>query len=135
MLVEIIELLILGLLGCLAGDRLPRGLALHGPSSGPHICERSVSRVFGLSKPVDSSAEVINGCVCFRNSARFLWKSIPQGFKESKPELVAAWRIGQCLWTCDYSGVYDAIRGFEWSPEVAGLVTAFSGWSFAILPL
>ncbi|URD88163.1 peroxidase [Musa troglodytarum] len=60
------------------------------------------------------------------NSARFLWKSIPQGFKESKPELVAAWRIGQCLWTRDYAGVYDAIRGFEWSPEVAGLVAAFS---------
>ncbi|XP_073114944.1 COP9 signalosome complex subunit 8 isoform X1 [Elaeis guineensis] len=59
------------------------------------------------------------------NSARFLWKSIPQGIKESRPELVAAWKIGQCLWNRDYAGVYGAIRGFEWSPEVIGLVTTF----------
>ncbi|XP_072970577.1 COP9 signalosome complex subunit 8 [Typha angustifolia] len=60
------------------------------------------------------------------NSARFLWKSVPQPIKESRPELVAAWRIGQCLWNRDYAGVYGAIRGFDWSPEVAGLVAAFS---------
>ncbi|WOK97343.1 COP9 signalosome complex subunit 8 [Canna indica] len=60
------------------------------------------------------------------NSARYLWKSIPQGIKESRPELVASWKIGQCLWTRDYAGVFDAIRGFEWSPEVVDLVTAFS---------
>ncbi|XP_073003576.1 COP9 signalosome complex subunit 8 [Typha latifolia] len=60
------------------------------------------------------------------NSARFLWKSVPQAIKESRPELVAAWRIGQCLWNRDYAGVYGAIRGFDWSPEVAGLVAAFS---------
>nr|XP_010912449.1 COP9 signalosome complex subunit 8 isoform X2 [Elaeis guineensis] len=68
------------------------------------------------------------------NSARFLWKSIPQGIKESRPELVAAWKIGQCLWNRDYAGVYGAIRGFEWSPEVIGLVTTFldalqQGWT------
>ncbi|XP_017697317.1 COP9 signalosome complex subunit 8-like isoform X2 [Phoenix dactylifera] len=60
------------------------------------------------------------------NSARFLWKSIPQRIKESRPELVAAWKIGQCLWNRDYAGVYGAIRGFGWSPEVIGLVTTFS---------
>ncbi|XP_058076890.1 COP9 signalosome complex subunit 8 [Magnolia sinica] len=61
------------------------------------------------------------------NSARFLWKSIPSVIKENKPEIVAAWKIGQHLWTHDYAGVHEAIRGFDWSPEVQGLVTAFSG--------
>ncbi|MBA0609681.1 hypothetical protein Godav_021695 [Gossypium davidsonii] len=44
------------------------------------------------------------------NSARFLWKSIPPAIKESQPEVVAAWKIGQKLWTRDYTGVYGAIR-------------------------
>ncbi|XP_020111743.1 COP9 signalosome complex subunit 8 [Ananas comosus] len=60
------------------------------------------------------------------DSARFLWKSIPQGVKESRPELVAVWKIGQCLWTRDYAGVYGALRGFEWSPLVVGIINAFS---------
>ncbi|PKA61517.1 COP9 signalosome complex subunit 8 [Apostasia shenzhenica] len=59
------------------------------------------------------------------NSARFLWKSIPSGIKESRPDLVAAWKIGQCLWNRDYAGVYAAIRGFDWNPEAHGLVAAF----------
>lgn len=59
------------------------------------------------------------------NSARFLWKSIPSGVKESRPEVVAAWKIGQCLWNRDYAGVHAAIRGFDWGPEVVGLVAAF----------
>ncbi|XVF51851.1 hypothetical protein PTKIN_Ptkin04bG0217100 [Pterospermum kingtungense] len=60
------------------------------------------------------------------NSARFLWKSIPQAIKESQPELVAAWKIGQKLWTRDCAGVYEAIRGFDWTPETQVVVTAFS---------
>ncbi|XP_077248679.1 COP9 signalosome, subunit CSN8 [Tasmannia lanceolata] len=60
------------------------------------------------------------------NSARFLWKSIPSTVKENHPEIVAAWKIGQCVWTRDYAGVYKAIHGFEWSPDVLGLVMAFS---------
>ncbi|XP_020573550.1 COP9 signalosome complex subunit 8 [Phalaenopsis equestris] len=59
------------------------------------------------------------------NSARFLWKSIPSRIKESRAEIVAAWKIGQCLWNREYAGVYAAIRGFDWSPEALGLVTAF----------
>lgn len=62
-----------------------------------------------------------------RNSARFLWKSIPSHVKEAQPEIVAVWKIGQCLWTRDYAGVFGAVRGFEWSAEVAGIITAFSG--------
>ncbi|XP_078172648.1 COP9 signalosome, subunit CSN8 [Carex rostrata] len=59
------------------------------------------------------------------NSARFLWKSVPQGIKETRPELVAAWKIGQCLWTKDYAGVYNAVRGFDWSPEASGIIASF----------
>ncbi|XP_059429896.1 COP9 signalosome complex subunit 8 [Corylus avellana] len=60
------------------------------------------------------------------NSARFLWKSIPSTSKESQPELVAAWKIGQKLWTRDYGAVHEAIHGFDWSQEIQGLVAAFS---------
>ncbi|KAF5743893.1 COP9 signalosome complex subunit 8-like [Tripterygium wilfordii] len=60
------------------------------------------------------------------NSARFLWKSIPSAIKEAQQEVVAAWRIGQRLWTRDYAGVYEAIHGFSWNPEVQGLVAAFA---------
>ncbi|KAL5857180.1 hypothetical protein ACOSQ3_004638 [Xanthoceras sorbifolium] len=60
------------------------------------------------------------------NSARFLWKSIPSAIKENQPLVVAAWNIGQRLWTRDYAGVYEAIRGFEWSEEAQPLVAAFS---------
>eukprot|EP00250_Pteridium_aquilinum_P024854 c29702_g1_i1 orf=386-1039(-) len=58
------------------------------------------------------------------NSARFLWKRIPAAVKQSQPELVAAWKIGQCLWTYDYAGVHDALRSYSWSPSVHQIVTA-----------
>jgi len=61
------------------------------------------------------------------NSARFLWKSIPSSIKESQPEVTAVWKIGQKLWLRDYAGVHEAIRGFDWSQDVQGLVAAFSG--------
>ncbi|GAB2299224.1 COP9 signalosome complex subunit 8 [Dionaea muscipula] len=60
------------------------------------------------------------------NSARFLWKSIPAEVKEGKPEVAAAWSIGQKLWTRNYAGVHEAVRGFNWSLETQGLVAAFS---------
>lgn len=62
-----------------------------------------------------------------RNSARFLWKSIPAKIKESRPEVMAVWKIGQRLWTRDYPGVYVAVREFEWSSEVVDIVNAFEG--------
>ncbi|KAG5625518.1 hypothetical protein H5410_010736, partial [Solanum commersonii] len=61
------------------------------------------------------------------NSARFLWKKIPAAIKEARPEVVAVWRIGQKLWTRDYVGVHEAIRGFSWSPEVQPFVASFAG--------
>lgn len=69
---------------------------------------------------------------CCSDSARFLWKTIPAAIKESKPEVVAAWRIGQKLWTRDYAGVYGAIRGYDWSHEAIDMVAAFSG-NFSVL--
>ncbi|MCL7027913.1 hypothetical protein MKW94_001046 [Papaver nudicaule] len=60
------------------------------------------------------------------NNARFLWKLIPSSVKENQLEVVAAWKIGQQLWLRDYAGVYEAIRGFNWSPEAQGLVNSFS---------
>nr|GMD91631.1 COP9 signalosome complex subunit 8 [Ipomoea batatas] len=60
------------------------------------------------------------------NSARFLWKTIPAAIKEGRPELVAVWKIGQKLWTRDYAGVHEALREYEWSPEVRDIVLSFS---------
>lgn len=52
---------------------------------------------------------------------------MPSAVKESQQEVQAAWKIGQKLWVRDYGGVYEAIRGFDWSQEAQGLVVAFSG--------
>lgn len=60
------------------------------------------------------------------NSARFLWKSIPAAVKERQPEVVAAWGIGQRLWTRDYAAVHEAIHAFDWSQQIQPLVAAFS---------
>ncbi|AES63354.1 COP9 signalosome complex subunit 8 [Medicago truncatula] len=60
------------------------------------------------------------------NSARFLWKTIPSSIKESNPEVNAVWKIGQQLWLRNYGGVHEAVRGFEWSPELQCFISAFS---------
>ncbi|KAL1802106.1 hypothetical protein ACET3Z_030753 [Daucus carota] len=60
------------------------------------------------------------------NSARFVWKNVPRVVKENRPEVTAAWKIGQRLWTRDYAGVYEAIREFNGSPEAQSLVDSFS---------
>lgn len=65
--------------------------------------------------------------VWLRNSARFLWKSIPPAAKEARPEIVAVWRIGQRLWTRNYAGVHEAVRGFDWGADIVDFVNAFSG--------
>uniref|UniRef100_A0ACD5UQK8 Uncharacterized protein n=1 Tax=Avena sativa TaxID=4498 RepID=A0ACD5UQK8_AVESA len=59
------------------------------------------------------------------NSARFLWKTVPQEVKDAHPELAAVWKIGQCLWNRDNAGVYTTAQGFEWVPEIADFVSAF----------
>jgi hypothetical protein len=78
-------------------------------------------------------------CVCgwelgvSRNSARFFWKSLPQEVKDTRPELAAVWRIGQCLWNRDYAGVNTAAQGFEWGPDLADFITAFLGIVLAFI--
>ncbi|XP_074272688.1 COP9 signalosome complex subunit 8-like [Silene latifolia] len=69
-------------------------------------------------------AHIYNGDI---NSARFLWKSIPVAVKESQPEVIAVWNIGQKLWTKDYAAVYQALSAFNWSSQIQPFVTAFSG--------
>lgn len=68
-----------------------------------------------------------------RNSARFFWKSLPQEVKDTRPELAAVWRIGQCLWKRDYAGVNTAAQGFEWGPDLADFITAFLGIGLACI--
>ncbi|EPS71326.1 hypothetical protein M569_03432 [Genlisea aurea] len=60
------------------------------------------------------------------NSARFLWKKIPSGLKSSQPEISAAWKICQKLWTKDYGGVHESLREFDWSSQSQGIIIAFS---------
>uniref|UniRef100_A0A804RMP3 CSN8/PSMD8/EIF3K domain-containing protein n=1 Tax=Zea mays TaxID=4577 RepID=A0A804RMP3_MAIZE len=68
-----------------------------------------------------------------RNSARFFWKSLPQEVKDTRPELAAVWRIGQCLWNRDYAGVNTAAQGFEWGPDLTEFITAFLGIGLAFV--
>eukprot|EP00243_Klebsormidium_subtile_P011081 TRINITY_DN6122_c0_g1_i2.p1 TRINITY_DN6122_c0_g1~~TRINITY_DN6122_c0_g1_i2.p1 ORF type:complete len:182 (+),score=9.55 TRINITY_DN6122_c0_g1_i2:295-840(+) len=60
------------------------------------------------------------------NSARFLWKRIPQPIKLSNPELQAAWRIVQALWQHDRPGVHRALKGYAWTQPAQGLVSAIA---------
>lgn len=56
-----------------------------------------------------------------RNKARFLWKRIPNEFKNENNELKQIWSIGSNLWKREYSEVYPLIRSFQWSAPI-GLV-------------
>ncbi|GLJ40357.1 hypothetical protein SUGI_0829980 [Cryptomeria japonica] len=60
------------------------------------------------------------------NNARFLWRRMSSSVKESQPEVIAIWKIGQCMWTHDYAGVHGALCGFNWSLEVQQIITALS---------
>lgn len=112
--------------GCFYWSRIPRWMALRDPPLGSHY-QWSVSTLCNVISWVGLYFVLIEILGFCRNNARFLWKSIPTNIKESRPEVVAAWKIGQCLWTRDYAGVYGAIRGFEWSSDVADIVKAFEG--------
>ncbi|KAG0570651.1 hypothetical protein KC19_6G177700 [Ceratodon purpureus] len=81
----------------------------------------------GASKPQDWPyavhvlAHVVNHDL---NSARFVWKRTPVSVKESSPELVAAWKIVQNMWTHDHAGVYKALKGFDWTELVQPITGA-----------
>ncbi|GMH42542.1 hypothetical protein BSKO_10461 [Bryopsis sp. KO-2023] len=53
--------------------------------------------------------------------ARFLYKRFPEAAKE-KPEVQAAWRICKLFWNRSYESYWEALQGYEWSPEVALIV-------------
>lgn len=68
-----------------------------------------------------------------RNSARFVWKRTSAAIKENCPELVAAWKIVQNMWTHDHAGVYKALKGFEWTELVQPVTSAIGGeFPFAV---
>ncbi|CAM6034139.1 unnamed protein product [Sphagnum compactum] len=81
----------------------------------------------GASKPQDWPyaiqilAHVFNHDL---NSARFVWKRTPDAVKQSNPELVAAWKIVQCMWMHDHAGVYAALRAYGWASDVQQVVAA-----------
>eukprot|EP00899_Mesostigma_viride_P016381 jgi/Mesvir1/24744/Mv22006-RA.1 len=62
------------------------------------------------------------------NSARFLWKRIPDAAKANNPSILAVWKIGQCLWNRDYKGVHGALRGHNWEdyPQLQPLIARLS---------
>ncbi len=49
--------------------------------------------------------------------------------KQSNPELVAAWKIVQCMWKHDHAGVYAALRAYSWASDVQQVVAAVGGES------
>ena len=60
---------------------------------------------------------------------------MPLAIKENQPEVVAVWKIGQKLWTREYAAVYEALRSFNWTPQIQPLVAAFSGYLYSKLSL
>mmetsp|Transcript_23671 Transcript_23671/g.51675 ORF Transcript_23671/g.51675 Transcript_23671/m.51675 type:complete len:203 (-) Transcript_23671:230-838(-) len=55
-------------------------------------------------------------------SARFLWKRIPQIQKEGSPELEALWRLTQAMWTRNYPLTHASLHSGKWSSECTGAV-------------
>ncbi|XP_060684033.1 COP9 signalosome complex subunit 8 [Hemiscyllium ocellatum] len=52
------------------------------------------------------------------NTARYLWKRIPQAIKTANPELGAIWSVGQRIWQRDFPGIYTVISSHQWSDTI-----------------
>lgn len=52
------------------------------------------------------------------NTARYLWKRIPQAIKTANPELGAIWSVGQRVWQRDFPGIYTVISSHQWSDTI-----------------
>ncbi|XP_041056004.1 COP9 signalosome complex subunit 8 isoform X3 [Carcharodon carcharias] len=63
----------------------------------------------------DINGVCINYC---RNTARYLWKRIPQAIKTANPELGAIWSVGQRIWQRDFPGIYTVISSHQWSETI-----------------
>lgn len=58
--------------------------------------------------------------------ARFLWKRIPAAVKQNNPELEAVWKLLQFFWCRHYQGIWQALQGYQWSPQLQPLVDALT---------
>jgi len=56
------------------------------------------------------------------DNARFLWKRIEPGPRDSEPELCAIWAVGKAMWVKDHALTQSAITGFSWSPPLMGML-------------
>ncbi|NP_001279060.1 COP9 signalosome complex subunit 8 [Callorhinchus milii] len=52
------------------------------------------------------------------NTARYLWKRIPQALKTANPELGGIWSVGQRIWQRDFPGIYSVISSHQWSETI-----------------
>lgn len=48
------------------------------------------------------------------------------------PELAAAWKIVQNMWTHDHAGVYESLNGYDWSLLVLPVTQAIRGEFFTL---
>jgi hypothetical protein len=39
---------------------------------------------------------------------------------QDNPELDAIWRLLQYFWNKHYQGIWQALQGYQWSPQVMG---------------
>ncbi|GAB6021635.1 hypothetical protein CHUAL_004220 [Chamberlinius hualienensis] len=56
-------------------------------------------------------------------SAKYLWKRTPQSVKQSTPEIVNVWNVGQKMWLRDFYGIHTALNQ-EWSENVATIMNS-----------
>jgi len=56
--------------------------------------------------------------------ARMFWKSIPSEVLKDNPELEAVWKLLQYSWNKHYQGIWQALQGYPWSPQLRPLVDA-----------
>ncbi|XP_067844022.1 COP9 signalosome complex subunit 8 isoform X2 [Heptranchias perlo] len=68
--------------------------------------------------PVDFATLRVKFTLGFRNTARYLWKRIPQAIKTANPELGAVWSVGQRIWQRDFPGIYTVISSHQWSDTI-----------------
>ena len=62
-----------------------------------------------------------------------MWKRVPVEVKQSDAEIVAAWAIGQRIWTGDYAAIYEAFKVHNWKPLAASLVKLLEGTTVVIV--
>ncbi|XP_067934244.1 COP9 signalosome complex subunit 8-like [Watersipora subatra] len=54
--------------------------------------------------------------------AKFIWKTIPQSYKDMKPEFLELWKVGQALWKRDTAEAQRLLKGYQWPESVSSLI-------------